>query len=102
MSHAVRASPFARVFCVVQGELGFGVVVPLPVRVEETPQPRDLRGEEHHYDLHLDAEVQPEDLLARLEGLRSRRDEHVALEAELLEGVDHLAELRGPREDAEL
>ena len=102
MSHPVRVSPFARVFCVVQGELRLRVVIPLPVRVEKTAQPRDLRREEHHDDLHLDVKVQPQDLLARLEGLRACGDEHVPLKAELLEGVDHLAELGGPREDAEL
>ena len=98
----LRVSPFARVFRVVQRELGLGVIVPLPVRVEEAAQPRDLRGEVHHDDLHLDVQVQPEDLLARLERLRARGDEHVALEAKLLEGVDQLAELGAPREHAEL
>lgn len=62
----------------------------------------DLRGEEHHDDLHLDVEVQLEDVLARLERLRARRHEHVPVEAEVLERVDQLAELRAPREHAEL
>ena len=80
----------------VDRELGLRVVLELRVRVEEAAEARDLGREEHDDDLHLDVEVELQDVLARLERLRARRDEHVPLEAEHLERVDELRELGAP------
>lgn len=86
----------------VDRELGLRVVIKLGVRVEEATEAGDLGREEHDDDLHLDVELELEDVLARLERLRARRDEHVAVDSEGLERVDQLAELGAPAEHAEL
>ena len=53
-------------------------------------------------NLHLDVEVQLEDLFARAQRLRPRRHEHAPVDAERLDGVDHLAEFGAPPQHAEL
>lgn len=77
-------------------EVSLRVIVVCSLRVEEASQSGDLGGEEHEDDLHLDVEVQSEDFHAGFERLFARGDEHVAIEAELLEVVDELAELGAP------
>jgi len=76
----------------------------LRVRVEEAAQARDHGREMNDDDLHLDVRnhIEVEDLLARTERGGARRDEHVALEPEVLDRGDHLVELCAPREDAQL
>lgn len=85
-----------------EGERDDRVIVPLPLAVQEPSQPLYLRGEIHNNDLHLDIEMELENLRARLEGLCPRGDEHVPFNAELLECIDHLAELRAPGQYPEL
>ena len=55
----------------VNGELGLRIVLELGVCVQEAAQPGDLGGEVHDDDLHLDVEVELEDVFARLESLRA-------------------------------
>ena len=86
----------------IKREMRFWVVLPHVFGIEETPKPRDLRGEMDHDDLHLDVELQSQDLLARSQRCLSRRDEHVARDPEPLQLVDHLAELCAPCEHAQL
>ena len=86
----------------IKREMRFWVVLPHVFGIEETPKPRDLRREMDHDDLHLDIELQSQDLLARFQRRLSRRDEHVARDPEPLQLVDHLAELCAPCEDAQL
>jgi hypothetical protein len=86
----------------IEREMRFWVVLPHVFGIEETPKPRDLRGEMDHDDLHLDVELQSQDLLARLQRRLSRGDEHVARNPEPLQLVDHLAELCAPCEHAQL
>jgi len=62
----------------IKREMRFWVVLPHVFGIEETPKPRDLRREMDHDDLHLDIELQSQEL------------------------VDHLAELCAPCEDAQL
>lgn len=76
----------------VNGELGLRIVLELGVCVQEAAQPGDLGGEVHDDDLHLDIEIQSQDLFASLQCLCACRDEHVAFETEGLDRVDHLAE----------
>jgi hypothetical protein len=80
----------------------FRVVPPHVFGIEKTPKPRDLRVEMDHDDLHLDFELQSQDLLARFQRRLSRRDEHVARNSEPLQLVDHLSELCAPCEHAQL
>jgi hypothetical protein len=80
----------------------FWVVLPHVFGIKETPKPRDLRGEMDHDDLHLDIELQSQDLLASFQRRLSRRDEHVARNTEPFKLVDHLAELCAPSEHAQL
>ena len=56
----------------------------------------------NHDDLHLDIELQLQDVLARLQRRLARRDEHVPNNPEPLQLVDHLAELCAPCEHAQL
>jgi hypothetical protein len=86
----------------IKRELRLWVVLPHVFSIEETPQPRDLRRQVYHDDLHLDVELQLQDLLARPERRLARRDEHVPRYTEPLQLVDHLAELGAPRKDAQL
>ncbi len=46
----------------IERELRFRVVLPHVFCIEETPQPRDLRRQVYHDDLHLDVQLQPQDL----------------------------------------
>ena len=86
----------------INREIRLWIVIPVAVGTEKTPQPRDLRRQVQHDDLHLDIELQPQDLLARLQRCLARRDEHVPGDSEPLQLVDHLAKFRAPREHAEL
>ncbi len=84
----------------IKRELRFGVVIPHVFCVEETPHPRDLRREVYHDDLHLDVQLQPQDVLARLERRLARRHKHVSGNTETFYLIDHLAELGAPCEHA--
>jgi len=97
-----KESELRRVCARIEGECGLGVVVPDAVGVEEAAETGDLGREMDDDDLHLDIELETQNLLAGVERLRARRDEHVALKTEHLERVDHLAKLGAPREHAEL
>ena len=99
---AKSVCPLSREGAGIKRELRFRVVLPHVFCIEETPQPRDLRRQVYHDDLHLDVQLQPEDLLARSEGCLARRHEHVPGDAEPLQLIDHLAELGAPREHAQL
>ena len=86
----------------IKWELRLWVVLPHVFSIEETPQPRDLRRQVYHDDLHLDVQLQSQDLLARLERRLARRDEHVPGDTKPLQLIDHLAELGTPRKHAQL
>jgi len=85
-----------------KGECDYGIIIPLPLAIQESSQPLHLRGEIHHDDLHLDFKIELENIRARLEGLRPRGDEHVPLKAELLKRIDQLAELCAPSQHSKL
>ncbi len=80
----------------------FWVVLPHVFGIEETPKPRDLRGEMDHDNLHFDIELQSQDFLAGFQRRLPRRDKHVARNPEPFQLVDHLAELCAPCEHAQL
>ena len=85
-----------------KGEGDDRIIIPLPLPVQKPSQPLHLRGEIHDDDLHLDVQMELENLRAGLEGLYPRADEHVSFEAELLERIDHLAEFRTPGQHSKL
>lgn len=85
-----------------KGERDDGIIIPLLLAVQEPPQPLHLRGEIHHDDLHLDVKIELDNLRACLEGLRPCGDEHVPLKAELLKGIDQLAEFCTPSQHPKL
>ena len=97
-----QQSPLSREGVGIEWERSLRVVSPRVFSIEETPQPRDLRRQVYHDDLHLYVQLQPQDLLARLERRLARRDEHVPGDAEPLQFIDHLAELGAPRKHAQL
>ena len=73
--------------------------------VKEPTQTDNLIAQIEDDDLHIDLDIgfeQLQYLLARPEGLCAGRDEHVALEAESLERIDHLAKLGAPCEHTQL
>jgi len=85
-----------------KGERDHGIIIPLPLAIQEPSQPLYLRGEIHHDDLHLDVKVELENIRARFEGLCPCGDEHVPLKAELLKRVDQLAEFCAPSQHPKL
>ena len=86
----------------IERELRLRVVLPHVFSIEETPEPCDLRRQVYHDDLHLDVELQPQDLLACPERRLARRDEHVPGDTEPLQLIDHLGEFGAPRQHAQL
>jgi hypothetical protein len=102
MRHAALVGSVSREGVGIKRELRLWVVLPHVFSIEETPQPRDLRRQVYHDDLHLDVELQPQDLLARLERRLARRDEHIPGDTEPLQLIDHLSELGAPCKDAQL
>lgn len=89
----------------VNREGRFRIVIPLVVAIKEPTQPDDLVAQIEHNNLHVDLKIvleQLQDLLARPESLCASRDEHVALKAEGLQRIDHLAEFGAPCEDTQL
>lgn len=80
----------------IDREVRLGIIVKVLLAIQEASQTRDLRAKVHHDNLHADVELESEDIAAGPECLLARRDEHVPVEAELLEVVDELAELGAP------